>query len=178
MKHLIALVITLMAATVFGCKDSPVPKSEARVESASEAARNDDQAIAKRLSEQKAAADQAFEQGRAREERQRNVDALRAIAGRWAQGFGETGQTGRSSLGAPIKKLQAIKAEAEAVAVDDCTGKARASLVAAMGGAISAFELFQKETGDGSPESRQQLETAEKLVAASQQELGACLGAK
>ncbi|MEQ1516102.1 MAG: hypothetical protein ABL931_06395 [Usitatibacteraceae bacterium] len=174
MKKIVALLFAVFAAVIFGCKDAKAPKTETRVESASEAARNDDRAIAKRFAEQKAATDTKFEQGRAREERQRTIDAIQALAARWAEGLTETSQTGRSSLAPAIKKLQTIKADAEAVAVDECTGKSRASLVAAMTGAIAAYEAFQKETGDGSSASRQQLEAAEKRLTSSEQELKSC----
>jgi hypothetical protein len=174
MKNVGAIGMVLVAAMMFGCKDAAKPKTEAYVESASEAARNDSRASAARLAEQKAATDEAFEKGRAREERQRNVDALRAIGTRWGEGVIETSRTGRSDLAAPIRKLQQIKSDAEAVAVDDCTGKARTSLVASMSAAIAAYGMFQKETGDASDASKQQLETAGKLLTTAEQELTTC----
>lgn len=175
MKHLIALVITLIAATVFGCKDSPAPKSEARVESASEAARNDDRAIAKRLAEQKGAADEAFARQRANELRQRNVDALRAVGARWNDSLSEASRTPRSDIAGPLKKLQAIKSEADAVEVDDCTGGARATLQSAMAASIEAFDLFQKETGPSADSTSQKIQQGADLLRAAQREISACL---
>ena len=174
MKTISAIFTILLAATAFGCKDSAAPKSEMRVESASEAARNDSRASAARLAEQKAATDEAFEKGRAAEERLRNINALRAVGKRWGAGVSETSRTGRSELGASIQKLQLIKSDAEAVAVDDCTSRARTSLVASMSAAITAYRLFQKEAGDASDASQQQLETAGNLLATADQELTAC----
>ena len=49
MKTIFRVATILLAATLFGCKPAAPPKSEVRVESASEAARNDDRAIAGRL---------------------------------------------------------------------------------------------------------------------------------
>lgn len=174
MKTINVIFTTLLAATAFGCKDSAAPKGEVRIESASEAARNDSRASAARLAEQKASTDEAFEKNRAREERQRNVEALRAISTRWSDGLSETGRTGRSEIGTAIQKLQQIKSDAEAVIVDDCTGKARTPLVTSMLAAITAYGMFQKETGDASDASKQQLETAAQLLTTSQQELAAC----
>jgi hypothetical protein len=174
MKNVGTIVILLLAAMLFGCKDAAKPKTEAYVESASEAARNDSRASAARLAEQKAATDDAFEKGRARDERQRNIDALRAVGARWGEGLNETSRTGRSDLAAPIQKLQQIKSDAETVTVDECTGKARTSLVASMSAAIAAYGMFQKETGDASDTSKLQLEAAGKLLSTSQQELAAC----
>jgi hypothetical protein len=174
MKHIITLIVILLAATVLGCNDAPAPKNDVRVESASEAARNDNRAIAARLAEQKAALEESSQLERARNERQQNVELLSALSKRWAGAVAETSRTGRSDLTEPIKKLQAIKAEADTIAVDECTGKARATLVASMSAAIAAYGTFQKETGDGSEASKQQLESAGSLLLTSQTDLNAC----
>jgi hypothetical protein len=175
MKHVIAVVITLLAATVLGCKDSAAPKSGVRVESASEAARTDDTAIAKRLAEQKGAVDDAFQRQRANELRQRNVDALRAIAVRWNDGLSEAGRTPRSDIAEPLKKLQTIKSDADTVEVDDCTSAARTTLQSAMTASIEAFNLFQKETGPSADSTTQKIQQGADLLRAAQQEISACL---
>ena len=147
MKRIVTLVGILLAATAFGCKDSVPPKTDVRVESASEAARNDDRAIAVRLETQKAAVDLAYARQRENEERQRRVDVIRAIIVRWDAGLDEVGRTPRGEIAVSIKKLQAVKAEIEVAEVDDCTTKARGTLLVAMTTALEALGMFQKETG-------------------------------
>ena len=175
MRHIPALVTIVLAVTTFGCKEAAPPKSEVRVESASEAARNDDRAIARRLASQKAAVDEAFEQGRAREERQRNVDALRAVSMRWEAGLNEARLTPRSDIAAPIKKLLTIKADAETVAVDACTVEARITLVSSMAASIEAFNMFQKEKGESGEATTQKVQQAADLLRAAQNGVSACL---
>ena len=175
MKHITALVTIFLAATTFGCNDAVPPKSEVRVESASEAARNDDRAIAVRLAAQKAAVDEAFQRERAREERQRNVDALRAVGTRWEAGLNEAGLTPRSDIAGLIKKLLAIKTDAETVGVDDCTGNARTQLVSSMATSIEAFSMFQKEKGESGEATTQKVQQGADLLRAAQGEMSACL---
>ena len=175
MKPMITLVIISLAATLFGCNDDAAPKSEVRVESASEAARNDNLAIAGRLAQQKAAVDEAYARERFREQRQRYVDALRSVNTNWDQGLDEASRTARSKVAGAIKKLQAIKSDAELVEVDECTGGARATLVSSMTASIEALSLFQKETGTGGEASGLKLQLAADLLFAAQREMNACL---
>ena len=132
MKRIFTLVTVVLIATLFGCKDSVPPKTEVRVESASEAARNDDQAIAVRLAQQKAATDEAFEKQRARESRQQYMDLLKAGIKRWEDGLSAASLTPRFGIAPQITKLQAIRTEVGTIDVDDCTGPARATLQSSM----------------------------------------------
>lgn len=175
MKYVFKLVVIFLVAITFGCRDGEPPKTETRVETASEAARNDYRTIAERLAQQKSAVDEAFERERAREERQRYFDALRVVSMRWTAAVDEASRTARSDLAASIKKLQAIKAETSAVAVNDCTGAARATLQSAMASSIEALSRFQKETGDGSDATTQQAQQGIDLLRVAQQEMDACL---
>ena len=176
MKRIVTLVLISFVATLLGCKDATAPQSEVRVESASEAARNDDRAIAVRLAQQKAASDEAYARERARELRLRNVDVLRAVGARWDQGLDEASRTPRSEVTGAIKKLLAIKSDAEVVEVDDCTSSARVTLVSSMSASIDALTMFQKETGSGGEASTLKLQQAADLLYASQREMNACLG--
>ena len=175
MKPINTLVVILLAATMFGCKDSNGPKTEARVETASEAARNDDRDIAKRLAEQKGAVDAKFSLERARELRQRNVDAIRAVSSRWDEVMSEAGRTGRSDIAGPLKKMQTIKSDADTVETDDCTSGARATLQSAMATSIEAFNMFQKETGPSGDATTQKLQQGADTARNAQQEMSACL---
>ena len=175
MKPMVTLVIAALAATTLGCNEAAAPKSEVRVESASEAARNDNLAIAGRLAQQKAAVDEAYARERFREQRQQKVDALRAVNTNWGQGLDEASSTARSKVADAIKKLQAIKNDAELVEVDECTGGARATLVSSMTASIEALSLFQKETGTGGEASGLKLQLAADLLFAAQREMNACL---
>ena len=175
MKPMVTLVIISLVATLFGCDDDAAPKSEVRVESASEAARNDNQAIAVRLAQQKTAVDEAYARERFREQRQQKVDALRAVGTNWDQGLDEASRTARSKVADAIKKLQAIKNDAELVEVDECTGSARATLVSSMTASIEALSLFRKETGTGGEASGLKLQSAADLLFAAQREMNACL---
>lgn len=174
MKTIFSVATILLTATMFGCKPAPAPKSEMRVESASDALRNDDRAIAGRLATQKATVDEAFEKGRATELRQRNIDALRAISTRFTEGLSAARRTPRSDIAAPLKKLQAIQTEADTVDVDDCTGAARTTLQSAMAASIEAFSMFQKEKGESAETTTQKVQQGADLLRAAQQEMDAC----
>ena len=175
MKTIFSVATILLAVTLSGCQPTAPPTSEVRVESASEAARNDDRAIAGRLATQKAAVDEAFEKGRANELRQRNVDALRAVSSRWDEVMSEAGRTGRSDIAGPLKKMQAIKSDADTVETDDCTSGARATLQSAMAASIEAYTMFQKETGPSGDATSQKLQQGADTARNAQQEMSACL---
>ena len=175
MKLFVATITLLLAAITLGCKDAKTPKSEARVETASEAARNDNQAIAVRLAQQKAAVDEAFARERAREEARRKAEALQAIGTRWTDGLNEAGRTPRSEISGIVKKLQVIKNEAETFETGDCTAGARATLVSSMAASIEALNLFQKETGSAGEASTLKLQLGADLLFAAQRETSACL---
>lgn len=164
----------LLAAAVAGCGDRTAPKSEVKVPSASEALKSDQREIAKRFEEQKSAADASFELNRARTERQQNVDALAAVAQRLGAGIKDAGTTGRGEFAALIKRVDALKAEANALAVDDCTGKVRASLLETISATVEAFNSFAKETGAASEASTQKLAQAADQLEAIGQELRSC----
>ncbi|MBL0122110.1 MAG: hypothetical protein IPP88_05060 [Betaproteobacteria bacterium] len=174
MKTANTVLVILLAAVCASCGDRAAPKPEVKVESASEALKNDQRDIAQRFSEQKAAADANFQQDRARADRQQNVDAMAALAQRLGAGIKEAGTTGRSDFAGLIKKVDAIKADANAVAVDDCTGKVRASLLEAVSATVDAFNSFTKETGAASEASTQKLSQAADQLDAIGQELRAC----
>jgi len=174
MKPLILLAAFAVAAGLAGCGDKPAPRAEVPVESASDARRNDERDIAARLAEQKAANDSAYQAERARNERNQMVDTFNAVARRWGQTLNEASRTGRSDMAPMISKLEAVKAEAEAMAVNDCTGKARGTLVSAMSAAIEAFTMFSKETGDGSAATQQKLVQSSELLLASEREFDTC----
>ena len=175
MRQFLTVATLLLAATVFGCNDTSAPKEGIPVESASEARRNDDRAIAERLAQQKAALDEAYARQRENEERQRRVDALRAITARWDEALGEVGRTPRNEIGASIKKLQAIKAEVEAAETDDCTSKARVTLLSAMAAASEALGMFQKETGNTISEAtNQKLQQGVDTLVNAKREMDAC----
>ena len=174
MKTIFSVATILLAVTLSGCQPTAPPTSEVRVESASEAARNDDRAIAGRLATQKAAVDEAFDKGRANELKQRNVDALRAVTTRFSDGLNQASSTGRSDIAAPLKKLQAIKAEADTVEVDACTSGARTTLQSAMAASIEAFSMFQKETGASGDATTQKVQQGADLLRTAIQEMEAC----
>lgn len=175
MKRIVTLVTVLLAATTFGCKDATTPKSEVRVESASEAARSDDQAIARRLAEQKAAVDDTFQKERARESRQRYMDALRAVTKRWEDGLNEARRTPRFDIAGQIPKLQVISSQAGTVEVDDCTGAARATLQSSMAASFEALAMFQKETGESGDATTQKVTQAADLLREAKAQTEACL---
>ena len=174
MKLIANLAATLLAITLAGCGESTPPPSTAPVESASEAARKDDREIAVRLATQKAAADAAFRSEQDRAERQKLNEALEAILRRWGESLDEAARTSRGDAAVILKKLEGLRAEAEALAGNDCFNKARAALVTSMSAAIEAINLFRKETGDVSAATKQQLEKAAVLQAAAEQEFQTC----
>lgn len=146
MKFTIVLAGFILAINLAGCSDPPPPPRSATIESADQAMRNDGRAIAERLAEQKAAVETAYRQAEAIEERRKAAEALSQIATRWDSAVDGASKVLRKELDEPLKKLQAIKAEAEAVAVNECTGPARTALVAAMNTSLEAFAMFRADT--------------------------------
>ena len=174
MKYVNTVLAVLLVAAVSGCSEPPAPRPAVKVETASEALKTDMQDIAKRFAEEKAAADADFQLERARNERQENVDALAAVAQRLGAAISAGGTTGRSDFGALIKRVEALKAEANAVIVDDCTGKVRTNLLEAIASTLDAFNSFVGETGAASAASTQKLLQAIEQLNAIGLELRAC----
>lgn len=174
MKQLNTVLAVLLAAACSGCGDRPAPTQGVKVESASEALKNDQREIAARFAEQKSAADANFQQDRARIERQQNVDALAAIAQRLGAAIQAGGATGRGEFAGLIKRVEAVKAEANAAVVDDCTGKVRTNFLEAISSTLDAFNSFAKETGAASEASTQKLGKAVEQLDAVGVELRAC----
>ena len=173
MKRTTIPSLLFLAASLCACGEKPVAPAEVRVESAGEALRNDNRAIAQRLAEQKAAVDAASEQQRASNERQQFVESLAPIGKRWLDVAGEAERTVRSDLGPVIKKLDTLKSEADAIAVNDCTGQARAVLSSSMATTIEAYSLFRKETGKAEA-AQQKLDQASTQLAEYEKKLAGC----
>ena len=174
MKLIGMLAATFLTTTLVGCGESAPPASTAPVESASDTMLKDDREIAVRLAAQRAAAEVAFRKEQERAERQRFNDPFDAIYRRWGAGLDEAESTRRADMAGMIKKLEGVKAEAEALATNECTGKARATLVASMSATIEALNLFSKEKGDASAATRQQLEKSAALQTTAEQEFATC----
>ena len=174
MKRTYILSAFVLALLLTACGDKPATPADARVESASEAARNDNRAIADRLAEQKGAADTAFEEGRARAEREQLVESLAGVGRRWNDALNEIGSVGRSDLAPAIKKLEALKAEAEAVTVNECTGKARGAMTASMANSIDIYNQFRAGTGKPDDATQQKLQQAAAQFGDYEKQLGGC----
>ncbi len=175
MNHAKSILAVFLAAACAGCGDRAAPPPrDVNVATASEALRADQKEIAQRFDEQKSAADANFQLERARADRQLNVDALSAIAQRLGAAVRDAGATGRGEFPALIKRVEAIRAEANAVTVDDCTGKVRASLLEAITITVDAFNSFARETGAASEASTQKLAQAVELVDTIGLDLRAC----
>lgn len=172
---LLSLVMVLLAATSFGCRDAVAPKPDAVVASASQEALKDYRDIAERLAQQKAKADDAFAKNRANEERQRIVDTLRAAAARWDEVLNEVSRTPRNEIATSIKKLQAIKIETEAVEVGECTDKARVTLLSSMATTLEALTMFQKETGVITEPTNQKLLLGVEALVDAKRGIDVCL---
>ena len=177
MKAQVRLAIVLLVATILGCGDSNVVKSETRAVGAAEALKADQKAIASRFAEQKGAADEAFQKQRTAEERQRKVALLAALVARWDAALVEAYATPRSDFAPLVKKLQALVADAESAEVDDCTGNARGKLTASMAITMESFDIFQKSTGDVSPAATQKAQEGVTALGAANAAINACRGA-
>lgn len=174
MKLAYPVLAVMFVAALSGCGDRNPPKPDVPAVSASEALKADQRDIEKRFAEQKAGADAALEKDRAKTERQQSVDALTAVAQRLAAGIRDAGVTARSDFAALIKRVEALKAEANALPVDDCTSRVRANLLDNISATLDAFNSFAKETGAASEASKQKLTQAVDQLDAIAQELGAC----
>ena len=174
MTRNITFTLIVFATLLMACGEKPPAPVETRVETAGEALKNDSRAIAERFAAQKAATDVNFQQESARAERARFVDALTVIAQRWPDAFAEVGRTGRSDLAPAIKKLDAIKADVDAAAVNDCTGQARVALSASMGMVIETYNQFRQSTGNADDSMQQKLQQAAEKFRDYEKQVGAC----
>jgi hypothetical protein len=175
MNRSITLAAIFILSVLAACDRKTPVASDTRVESASEAMRNDSRAIAERLAEQKASTDATFQQGRAKEERAQFVESLTAVGRRWSDALDETGRVGRSDLAPAIKKLETIKAEADAAAVNECTGRARAALTASMATSIDTYNQFRAGSGKPDDAAQQKLQQAAVQFSDFEKQLGGCL---
>ncbi len=172
-NHHFVLAVLLVVASA-GCRDKPAAVPDVKVDSVSEALRKDQKDIAERFNEQKAAADANSLKESARTERQQNVDALLQVANKLSSAIQAANTTGRSEFAALIKSVEAVRGEANAVVVDDCTVKVRNDLQDAVSTTLDAFNTFAKETGVASEASRNKLAKATDQVDAIGQALNAC----
>ncbi len=134
----------------------------------------ENQAIAERLAEQKAALDSSTQRERALAERKQHIDSLHDISKRWVEAVGLAGRTGRSDLAGPIAKMEAIKSELEGLAMDTCASEGRSLLLSAINTGLEAYKQFQQQTGAANEALVEKLGESSKLVADSQQALNAC----
>lgn len=176
MKPSALLVAIICLAAVSACGEKAAPRAEVRVESASEALKNDERAIAARLAEQKAGLEEASQRDREASERRQFADTLGAIGKQWRDVLAEATRTGRGEIAGPIKKMEALKASLDSAAVNNCTGKARATLSSSMSSTIDAFKQFGTETGAGTSDAAQQkLAEALEQLTKFDSELGGCI---
>lgn len=171
MKTTDLLTAFVCALVIAGCGDKSAPKASA---ASSAADSNDPKEIARRFAEQKAESDSKFQADRAAGERNQLIESFNAMGKRWGDGLNEASKTGRNDMPAMIKKLEAIKAEAEAMPVNECTGKARATLVSAMAAAIESFNMFVKESGEGSAATKEKMLQASELLQAAERDIESC----
>ncbi len=171
-SHLVLVILVTVASS--GCRDKPaVP--EIKVDSASEALRKDQQDIASRLAEQKAALEANSQAESARTERAKNVDALLPIANKLSAAIVTARSTGRRDFAPLIKSVEAIKVEADAVAVDECTGKVRSDLQESIAITLDAFNAFTNEkTGAADEESGKKVSLVSDQIDAIGKALNAC----
>ena len=174
MKYRHFVLAVLLAVVSAGCRDKPAAAPDIKVDSASEALRKDQKDIAERFTEQKAAADANSQRESARGERQQNVEALLQVANKLSTAIQAASTTGRSEIAALIKSVEAIRGEANAVVVDDCTGKVRNDLQEAVNTTLDAFNTFAKETGAAGEASRSKIAKATDQVDAISQALNTC----
>lgn len=168
------LLIASVAALMVGCGKKTEPAPTVKAETAGDAMRNDNADIAKRLAEQKGATDAAFEKQQAQNEKTAQYDALAAISSRWVAVVGEAQKTGRSDMDAVIKKFEDVKTEASNLAVNDCTGRARAAMLTAMSSTIDAYRQFRTETGAASDTSKEKLQQAASQYGEFEKMMPAC----
>jgi hypothetical protein len=162
----VAVVAILLAASLAACKDKPAaPATPAAA--ADNSLKNQESETARRLEEQKSAADESVRAERARTERMQNADALAAIIRRWKDTLGEATRTGRNDIGGIIQKFTAIRADAQNMAADECVGTVRTAIMSSMNMYIDAYTQFSRETGAPSDALQPKLrEAAGEFVAA------------
>lgn len=170
----LAMFAILLAIALAACKDKPAAPAADSTVPAGDSLKQQERETAKRLEEQKAAADEAVRAERARGERQQNADALGAIIRRWKDTLGEATRTGRGDIGGVIQKMTAIRGDAQALQADECVGTVRTALMAAMSMYIDAYTQFSKESGTPSDALQPKLQEAAGEFVAAEGTLSRC----
>lgn len=172
-KHrFLAVSAILLAATLSACKDKPA--APATPAATGDSLKNQERDTARRLEEQKAAADESVRADRARAERSQNADALAAIIRRFKDTLGEATKTGRSEIGGIIQKMTAIRTEAQNMQADECVGTVRTSIMASMNMYIDAYTQFSKESGAANEALQPKLQEAATEFVAAEGGLSRC----
>jgi hypothetical protein len=175
MNRIPVLTLTVCLMVAAGCgKEAPPPNQDVRTQTASEARQVDERSIAERLDQQKSATDTKSTLERQQAERTVKLEALRSVGRRWNEALTEATRTGRSDIGGPIEKMQAAKRDAESVSVDDCTAKARDTLLSSMTVGLDAYNLFRQQSGPVSDAVSAKLQDAIAQLAESDRQLAAC----
>ena len=169
MKTIIAVIVLTTLLGACGKKEVPAPKADT-----ANSPLVDSKAVAEGMAAQMAASEKTSAAERAVNEKNQAIDSLYEVARRWDGAVESASKMNRVKLGDALKSMQSIKAEAETLAVNDCTGKARGLLVASMAASLEAFNRFKSETGDASEATRQKNKEAANLLAESSAELATC----
>ncbi len=170
----LAIFAILLSATLVACKDKPAAPAPTSAATAGDSLKQQERETAKRLEEQKSAADEAVRAERARGERLQNADALSAIIRRWKDTLGEATRTGRGEIGGVIQKMTAIRSDAQALQADECVGTVRTALMASMGMYIDAYTQFSKETGAPNDALQPKLQEAAGEFVTAENSLSRC----
>jgi hypothetical protein len=166
-------VVTFIAVLAACSKDdSSVPTQPP--ETAGEAMRRDNADIAKRLEEQKAAADQQFQQQRAAEERTRRVDAFNAARMKFGQTVDELYKSSRDKMAPIVKQMESVRADAAALEANACLEPGKATLLEGMDLAIAGMKQFMSETGEQSADSQEKMKNAAQKLASVDADFKKC----
>lgn len=173
MKRWLTLVCVVLAT---GCgNDKPANPLQGAEQNAPQPVAVQEREIAGRLEQQKRELDEKQRKVTALAERMKTVAPLQDIIDRWL--------TVRVELSRPdmqlttqelITRMQALKKEAESAAVDDCSIKARNSMVESMTQTLAITAKVLANKGKTDPSIQQEVNQAYQLQQRAEGELSEC----
>ncbi len=133
-----------------------------------------DREIAKRLEEQKVAADAKFREEQDAAARKETVTAMRAVADRWNAEYPNIFGKTPAELAAVLTKLQAIRGEMQGAPTTQCSEKARNTFTSGMDTVVNAVTAFINSQGEPPPDTQEKFGAGAEIMRRAQAELSPC----
>jgi hypothetical protein len=161
----------LVVGGLAACSEKPASSTLEPVETAGQAMRKDNEDIAKRLAEQKAAIALQDETNR----KAREVAVIRSAATNLGGAIDTAALTGRSDLGPELDKVAAARQTLVDAETNSCTASVKSILLETADKSVAAIKLFQAEKGVASDTARAQFTQSSEAFGAAVASLQTCM---